>query len=105
MQPNRVLEELRRYLTLAHVPYTEKATLKAFRRSKANAMAAAGHELTTILNGAEWRSKAVLHYLKNESVDYIAFLQQSLDLSDAEDEAAPEESPAKKGRPTGANDA
>ena len=83
--PANMLKMVRRYLTLLHVPNASTATLKMFRSGKASSLAAQGKSMRVILELGQWRSNAVLNYIKPEVVDDLALLKVTLDASDAEE--------------------
>ena len=57
-------------------------TLEAFRRGKANSLAAAGHDLKFILEQGGWNSMAVFNYVSSELVDEASVLEAAINASD-----------------------
>ena len=57
-------------------------TWKAFRAGHAIHLAIKGASISKIMEAGEWRSKAFLHYVDEDSTDPAEFLKTTLDVSD-----------------------
>ena len=84
LQPNHILRDVKRFLILLHVETAAVVSLKSFRAGKVCSLAAPGSSIQEILEHGEWRPKAVLNYLRSETVDEIAMLNASITESDDE---------------------
>ena len=66
------------------IPGAPSFSGKAFRAGKATALAAAGASIGQILLAGEWKSRAFLRYVDEDSVDASQLLEQTVMVSDGE---------------------
>ena len=84
--PTISLAALQRVLTLLGVAAPSTYTWKSVRAGHATELALTpGVSLATILSKGEWKSSAVLAYVRPEDMHVPTFMAQTLEQSDAED--------------------
>ena len=76
--------ELKKCAEEAGVPNPEELGSHAIRRGRARDLLDAGASLADVMLAGEWRSSAVLFYLRRHQLDEAAMAKLVLDNSDSE---------------------
>ena len=80
------LKQLRTLLKLCKVSGAEQFAWKGFRAGKATAMAAVGDGVGAVLSAGEWKSRAFLSYVDEDTIDKARLLDEMIESSDDDDD-------------------